>query len=224
MSAIKTLQISFTNEIENHEIPLLRGAIIHSLENKLPLFHNHTPNGFRYSYPMILYKRIRKKANLLCLGEGVEQVGEFFATANHAVKLGQREVNLEIENITPQQFRVQVWDDTFYYRMRKWIPLNSTNYEEYMQLESLTSKIQFLERILIGNILSFAKGMNIFFEETIACTISNIIGQREIKHKGVKFLAFDIDFTSNVSLPNYIGLGKGVSLNFGTITQFRPKG
>jgi len=38
-------------------------------------------------------------------------------------------------------------------------------------------------------------------------------------YKGVRLLSFDAEFKTNVSLPDYIGLGKGVSLGMGTITN-----
>ena len=41
------------------------------------------------------------------------------------------------------------------------------------------------------------------------------------KFKDVKMTAYDLRFTCNVSLPNYIGLGKGVSHGFGTIRKIQ---
>ena len=32
-------------------------------------------------------------------------------------------------------------------------------------------------------------------------------------------MSFDVEFKANVSLPDYIGLGKGVSLGFGTVVS-----
>lgn len=34
-------------------------------------------------------------------------------------------------------------------------------------------------------------------------------------------MGFDIRFKSNVSLPDYIGLGKGVSIGFGMIKDYK---
>ena len=221
MPKIRTLIIEFKNEIQNHEIPLFRGAIINSLENKLPLFHNHTEDGFRYGYPMIQYKRIRKKAALFCIGEGVDQVGEFFASYSSTLRLGERTISLEVDTSKPSSYQVQLWVTPYHYRVRKWIALNSDNYDTYEQLEGMTERIAFLENILVGNILSFSKGINLFFEDKVTCKITNLLDQRKVKFKGVNLLALDVEFKSNVSLPNYMGLGKGVSLNFGTLTRFQ---
>jgi hypothetical protein len=76
-----------------------------------------------------------------------------------------------------------------------------------------------MERILTGNILSFAKGVNIHFEEELVCSILDIIPKGAMRYKGIHFESFDALFKINVSLPNYIGLGKGVSHGFGTIMR-----
>ena len=41
----------------------------------------------------------------------------------------------------------------------------------------------------------------------------------QYKFKNVNMLGFDVVFSTNVSLPQYVGLGKGVSLGFGMITN-----
>ena len=220
MQRIRTLLIQFDNDIDVHEVPLFRGAIIHSLNNKLTLFHNHTKDGYRYRYPMIQYKRIRKKAALFCIGEGVDQVGELFCSFTPQIRIGNREVELKVESITPSNFLVQQWDTPYSYRLRRWLPLNTDNYIKYESLDSLSEKISFLENILVANILSFSKGINLFLKDKVVCKITNILNQKSVKLKGVKLLAIDLEFKCNVSLPNYMGLGKSASLNFGTLTRF----
>lgn len=220
MQKIRTLLIQFDNTIDAHEVPLFRGAIINSLEHKLTLFHNHTESGYRYKYPMIQYKRIRKKAALFCIGEGVDQVGEFFCSFTPTIHIGKREIELKVESITPSNFLIQQWETPYNYRIRRWVALNSENYIKYEALESLTDRILFLENILVANILSFSKSIGLFFENKVECKITNILNQQSIKLKGVKLLAHDIEFKCNVSLPNYMGLGKGVSLNMGTLTRY----
>ena len=38
-------------------------------------------------------------------------------------------------------------------------------------------------------------------------------------YKGTKLMAFDAEFRSNVSLPDFVGLRKGVSLGMGTVVR-----
>jgi len=58
MNNIQTCLIRFRNEISFDEIPWLRGAVIHAVPETETLFHNHIGSGFRYSYPLVQYKRI----------------------------------------------------------------------------------------------------------------------------------------------------------------------
>ena len=79
--------------------------------------------------------------------------------------------------------------------------------------------MQLLEKILKGNILSFLKGLGIFLENELVCNITNISRVYVEKYKGVGMTAFDIAFSTNLSLPDKIGLGKNAALGFGVVRQ-----
>lgn len=212
--------IRFQNEIANNEVAMFRGAIINAVGNSDVLFHNHTDgDGFRYAYPLIQYKRINRKAAITCIGEGTEAIGKFFSSCNFDVVLGNRNMTLEVESVRAHKTLVQVWDSVFTYHLRKWLPLNQENYRRYEALDSIVERYAFLERLLTGNILSFAKSMGVYFDKQVECKITSADEPRIVNYKGVKMMSFDVEFKSNVSMPDYIGLGKGVSLGFGTVVS-----
>lgn len=217
---VNTLLIRFQNEIANNEVAMFRGAIINAVGNSDVLFHNHTDgDGFRYAYPLIQYKRINRKAAITCIGEGTEAIGKFFSSCNFDVVLGNRNMTLEVESVRAHKTLVQVWDSVFTYHLRKWLPLNQENYRRYEALDSIVERYAFLERLLTGNILSFAKSMGVYFDKQVECKITSADEPRIVNYKGVKMMSFDVEFKSNVSMPDYIGLGKGVSLGFGTVVS-----
>jgi len=220
---IRTLIVQFSNEISAQEIPFLRGAIIAASGGENVLFHNHLgDNGFRYSYPLIQYKRINRRAAIVCIGEGTEAIGEFFQNTDFEIMLGKRPVTLTVDTVRANQTLFQLWEGQFRYQMRNWLALNQKNYHEYNKLETEVERIQFLERKLVGNILSFAKSMGVFFEGTVTAKICNL--QRCLVHiKGIPMGGFDVEFISNVSLPNFIGFGREVSLGFGTVVRRRER-
>lgn len=217
---IKVLKIVFGQEISLREISLFRGAVIDSLENKALLFHNHDGDGLRYSYPLIQYKRIGGKAAIVCVGDGTESIGEFFSSGNFDVSIGERKVNLKVDSIDARKMLVQVWDTLFVYRIRKWLPLNKENYERFVGMDGLAEKYALLEQLMTGNILSFAKGIGIHFDDQVKCKITEVSTSMPIFYKGVRFMGFDAMFKTNVSLPDYVGLGKGVSLGMGMVKRF----
>ena len=219
MDRQKILVIRFGNELRHDELPLFRGAVIDATKGSNVLFHNHIDDGFRYSYPLIQYKRIGGCAALVCIGDGTEAIGEFFSNANFDVSLAGRNVHLEVVNVDARQFIMQCWDDMFEYSLRKWMPLNQENYTQYMALDTLVDRTKMLESLLTANIISMAKGLGISLEKQVLVSLTSIEGERKYKYKGIKMQCFDVEFKCNVSLPDFVGLGKGVSLGFGMVTM-----
>ncbi|MDR0981891.1 MAG: hypothetical protein LBM07_01430 [Culturomica sp.] len=219
MEKIRVLLIKFRNELPQTGISAFRGAVNALLQSNNVLFHNHTDEGLRYAYPLIQYKRINRRAALVCIEEGTEAVGEFFGHIQQRVVLGRKETLLEIDTMKAEQTLVQVWNSEFSYSLRKWLPFNSDNYALYQQTEGLKKRLEQMEKILTGNILSFAKGVGVHFEQEVSCTITDVQPLSPMRYKDVKLAAFDVRFKSNVSLPNFIGLGKGASHGFGTVVR-----
>lgn len=219
MTRIRTLLLRTGTEIAFHEISCIRGAVISQPSVHDVLYHNHQGDGFRYSYPLVQYKRIGGAAAILFIGEGVDKAAELFMQSRIEARIGGRTEALEAENVNARETRVQIWDDVFRYTLRKYLPLNQHNYEAYCQTDSVVERCTIIEKALIGNILSFAKGLDIHFDRQVIVKITDISEPRLYVYKGVRMTGFDVEFKSNVSLPDYIGLGKGVSLGYGMVKR-----
>jgi hypothetical protein len=224
LKKIKYLTIQFNNEIEPWELPAFRGAVIAKAGNDHILFHNHlNDREFLYGYPVIQYKRIGKCPMLVCLDYGTDEVHHFFSSGNLSVKIGEREVKLEVGKLNMDQINLQVWEKTFNFRIRNWIALNQENYQKYAGIKDELSKTEFLEGILKANIISFAKGVKWDIDKQISLRIDKIVSEKQVPYKKIRLSGFDIEFRTNVFLPDFVGLGKGVSLGFGTVTIVREK-
>lgn len=217
---IKTFRLNFSTPISFNEIPYLRGAIIKITKNQEILFHNHDKdNTFRYDYPLIQYKRINGNAAIIFIERGTDKIIDFINNNKDYADIGNRKTKLEIEKVDANDTLVQIWESEFTYSIRKYLPLNKINYEKYIKTDGIIEKYKILENVLIGNILSFAKGMGIYFNNKIKITILQVDEPKVYRFKNIKMMGFDIRFKSNVSLPDYIGLGKGVSIGFGMIKR-----
>lgn len=222
---IKKLLIRFKNPLSVYKIDSFRGAVVNQLHNKDVLFHNHLQNGngngYRYSYPLIQYKRINQKAAILCLGEGTDSIGEFFFDSDLNLNINGEKEQFEIENIQASKNIIQIWDSNFEYTIRKWLALNQKNYERYNEMEGIAEKAELLESILKGNILSMAKGLNVFFDKQIVCKLKWISEPHITRYKNTELTCYDAQFYCNVSIPDFAGLGKGSSIGFGTTVRKR---
>lgn len=215
--------VRFQNELASYEVPAFRGAVIHKVPASLTLFHNHIEDKFRYRYPLIQYKRINGKAAIVCVGEGTEDIGNFFANQNLEMEISGRKEHFEIDSITANRWLLQLWESDFTYTLRKWLPFNTSNYAAYRQLEGITERAELIEHILTGNMLSMCTGLNTHLESHISCKLLQIKEQKVYDFKGIKMLGLDISFKTNLFMPDYIGLGKGASLGFGMIEQIEKQ-
>ena len=216
---IKTLTVVFSNKIDRKELTSFRGAVISSLNEKNVLFHNHLEDGFRYAYPLIQYKRIRGKAAIMGIGEGTKVLDEILSLGQITLELKNKESVFTVEETIAENIGILHSEEMISYQLHDWLPLNSENYEKYNSSESLAFRLSLLEKILVGNLLSFVKGIGIHLEEQINVSITQLNKEKVIKYKDVGLMSFDISFKANIVLPDNIGLGKSSSTGFGVLSR-----
>lgn len=218
---IRLLTVTFDTEMQPYEVPAFRGAIIDKVGPKHVLFHNHEEDGYRYHYPAIQYKTIRRQPAIVCIEEGIDEIHHYFQQPDWSVFIGDRKMEMKVNQLFLNSFTLQVWNTQFDYQLRNWLALSQENYARYKQVASEEERREMLQRILIGNILAFAKGVGWTVDKPIELTITNTPTLKPVPHKGQRLVAFDLCFSTNVSLPNHIGLGKRVSIGFGMVRKMR---
>lgn len=216
---IKYLSIIFDHVIKPWQLSEFRAEIIKLVGKENILFHNHIGKNFRYKYPLIQYKIIRNHPALICINEGTDEIHAFFQEKNKQITINNQTINLQIKQIQMNVFTMQAWDNIFNYSINNWLPFNEENYQKFKALSNENEQQQFLIRILTGNILSFAKGINWNIDKNIKIENFKIIKNTENTIKGIKFLSLHANFSTNIFLPKYLGLGKAVSKGFGIINS-----
>lgn len=219
---IRFLKVQFDVDIEGWEIPAFRGAVIKKAGEQHITFHNHiNDNEVIYRYPVIQYKRIGRHPALICVDFGVDEVHHFFNNRNLDIEVSGRKLCLQVSHLKMDRYNLQVWEKSFSMHISQWLALNQDNYAKYMATSDELSRLTLLENTLKANIISFAKGIGWDVDRPISLRIDSIEKVRPVTFKEQKLLAFDVTFRTNVFLPDYLGLGKGVSLGFGTVRQIR---
>ncbi|OQY03687.1 MAG: hypothetical protein B6I20_04445 [Bacteroidetes bacterium 4572_117] len=219
---IRILKVVFDTEIKAYEIPAFRGAIVKKVGFENILFHNHlNSNGYLYKYPLIQYKIINRQPAIICVDYGVDEIHKFFENQDWSIKISDRWLNMKIDSLNMNQFTMNIWDKMFGYNIKNWIALNTENYQKYNEFDGIVEQTQFLEKKLVGNILSFAKGIEWTVDKPIKLNITKLIDTRPVTLKKQKMMGFNLDFKCNVFIPNYIGLGKSVSLGYGNVREVR---
>ncbi len=212
----------FKQPLKIYESRLLRSAVLKRIEPYDVLYHNHLDDGVRMGYPLIQYKSINGKAAILYLGDGIESIHALFSQRPGKVRVRDRVINLEIERMESKLYRLYVTNEPLRYKIFNWIPLQNENYLAYRRLRSDAARTEFLGRMLTGNILSFAKGVEWYVERPLELSLFRPSEMRWITYKNVKMMAFDADFAVNAILPAHIGLGKGAAHNYGVVFGGKP--
>ncbi len=192
----------------------LRGFLSHLFTN-ISEFHHHSDNS--YHYPLIQYKKIDKKLAVIGIGEFSDVVFEKMSNLDHITTQDQKIPlnNMELKNTVYYPKEV-----TGKYKFASpWIALNKENYAKYSLLARKEQK-QFLEKILVGNILSMLKGMGIFIDKKIAVNIKSYKSITTTAHQN-KFAGFFCEWDSSMNLPEYCGLGKSISKGFGVVSSLK---
>lgn len=217
MKKIRYLNFSMDFPIRPYEVSKLRGAMLNAMEDAPDLFHQHTDTGVIYRYPLIQYKVIRGKPTIVCLEDGADIIHHFFQNRKKPLKINGKSYQPEIEKIYLKYHLLQVWDRDLYFAINNWLPFNQENHKEYLELTSLVERTEFLERILRNHIVQFAHELEWDIEREIKVRIRKVYPPKSVTYKGMHYESYKLDFYTNVSLPDYVGLGKAASTGFGVV-------
>lgn len=216
LKKIRLLQVFFENDINPWEVPAFRGQSL-QLQAKSTFFFTITKKTSFVTVIRSFNTNRFRKPMIMSLDEGVDEIHHFFENMQLGIILGERPYEMKISNLYLNQQVMQVWDKMWEYRIDNWLALNSENYRKYQTLEGLNENLDMLSKTMVGNILSFAKGIGWTIDKEIKLLITRLEDPKLVTYKGQKLMAFCVTFKTNVYLPNYLGLGKGASTGFGVV-------
>ncbi|RMG80005.1 MAG: hypothetical protein D6714_15425 [Bacteroidetes bacterium] len=226
MPEVRYLKIQFGQNLFPYEVPKFRGAVIEKIQRVSDLFHNHQgDNKFIYRYPLVQYKVSNKKAGIVCLNDGTDDIHYLLQVPDLTLRIGAETRDFVIEDVDLRYHHVQVCQTELEYSILNWQALNQKSYARYRELEDdQSAQIDLLESNLRGHILAFAKGIGWWVEQPIYVRISSLKNIKLLPYKKQRILTFSLHFKTNVSLPDYIGLGKGASVGFGVLRRVKERG
>lgn len=221
------MQVSFDMPIEPSGILSFRGAIAHKVGLEHEWFHNHnnsngSSNSYHHRYSLVQYKYRRGHPMIVFLDECTEEAHRLFAQDDWVIDYRGEEVKLKVKDLSIKTYEVGVYAKRFRYQLRGWLPFSPKEAGDYRKTERLIDRVEILERKLNGHIVTFAQELNCNWQGHIEATISSIHQAQDIQLKSkTRMLSFSLEFSSNFFLPNFVGLGKSVSLGYGVVRQLR---
>jgi len=200
----------------------LRGALA-GLYREWSIMHQHLGRQYLYQHPLVQYKVIEGIPMVVGLGVGAELLA--------ALQPPRRLVL----NHVPVEFRdchqiAGIYEPDFstphrFYFATPWLALNESNYARYRELEvheRHQAIREMLQSILIGNILSFAKGLGLSVLTRLQASVDQWYAEPvRAKQKASGLLAgFAASGVITFSAPPLWGFGKQSSRGNGVmVTQ-----
>lgn len=218
---LKILHLFLITDRNIEETPTQLRGFIGTEFKKFSELHHHSnsKDGKKliYGYPKIQYKINRNRAIILAIGEENISILRHMVLNLKDLRLGHNIYNIvEIKaNYDEPEFKITDDNELKSYEFHSpWIALNVKNYQKF-QASTIEDRRSLLKKILIGNILSMSK----YLGYTVPSQIKADIEIFPIKtiFKKVDMIGFKGKFEINFLIPDYLGIGKGVSHGFGTV-------
>ncbi|NMB32699.1 MAG: CRISPR-associated endonuclease Cas6 [Clostridium sp.] len=214
---VEVLTISLEgNKIESRDVPKIRGYLAGKFPQYLEL-HNHLGgNKFNYSYPVVQYKSIGKIPNIIAINEATRILLDVFHDVKE-IDIKDKVMSILEKGYILKKRKLGLSNEMIGYRfMTPWLALNQENYKRYLNADPVQKK-DILERILTGNILSMAKGLDYWAKEPVK--VLTELKPLEVNYKNKKMIGFRGSFVANFMIPDYLGLGRSVAKGFGTVKR-----
>ncbi|WP_295593423.1 CRISPR-associated endonuclease Cas6 [uncultured Methanobrevibacter sp.] len=180
------------------------------------LLHNHYGNNYIFTYPKVQYKIVNGKILILGINEGGEILKKISSNLNYLDL--DKKYHISEKIIHEKIFDIKPTIDAKHYKfVTPWIGLNTNNYQKFKRINNWRDKKILLNKIIVGNILSLSKGLGIIVNKKLYA--KSFLNEENIIYKSVKMNAFKGEFKIHYDLPDYIGIGKGVSHGFGCVKK-----
>lgn len=220
MKKILLTKIQFPEiELRTRDAHKLRGYFGTLFKEHSHLLHNHYDNGeLRYQYPLVQYKVLNKTPTLVAIEEGAKLLTSLFLEID-SIQVDGRTHTIHSKQIENTKVSVGYTDALQEYQFNTfWMGLNQANHKKYLQCNA-SEKEELLNKILIGNILSLYKNLDIILSPDQKLIVKHRLSKAVTKFKNRDMTVFSGKFITNALLPDDIGLGKSVSRGFGSIQK-----
>nr|WP_295934913.1 CRISPR-associated endonuclease Cas6 [uncultured Dyadobacter sp.] len=197
----------------------LRGYFGELFREHSPILHNHYEDGsLRYGYPLVQYKVLHNLPTLVGLRDGASLLAQLFLQIRE-LDLDGEKIPVLSKHIRHEQAAIGLSEDLHKYKFETlWMALNQENFRDYRNHTEAGQQAQ-LKRVLISQLLAVFKDVGLWLGPDDRIMLHLDVTERATQFKNQTMLAFAGTFTSNIILPDGLGLGKQVARGFGSVKR-----
>ena len=169
----------------------------------------------RYLYPRVQVKVLNEQIYIVGVGDGSDCVLQLIDKIS-TLDFGNITFEVNDKNIIDMMDQFQQADQLMRYRfVTPWVALNQTTGRKYRALNN-SERVNFLNKLLGQNIVFVAKELSVDLEDKVFTKVNlSSLFPKPVDENN--WGAFSGEFSTNLNLPNFIGLGNGITRGFGAI-------
>jgi hypothetical protein len=210
-----TLHFTLDRELDLRHARWLRGAIGRLVDR--PEFHHHSPHGLLYQHPLIRYAVHGNEAIIAGLAEGAFLLRGLPAFA--VLRLGAQECLVLSHSTAASRWELGPTTEPIVYHFQApYLALNQENFPIWERGDPFARR-RLLERIVVGNLLSLAKVVNLNVTERLHAEVDLQPDDWYELKPGLQLLGFRGAVQVNFNLPDGWGIGKSSARGFGTLCR-----
>ncbi|MEL6627179.1 MAG: CRISPR-associated endonuclease Cas6 [Bacteroidota bacterium] len=168
-----------------------------------------------YRYPLIQYRIVDGRASIFGIGDGVVTLKKWLFALPEKISVRGREYDLVIHTLRERRQELKMSHQMMRYRLMDYIGLNQENYRRWAQETVYTERVKLLEKCLTGHLLGFASAWEYRLPERLEVSIQLIKRTKHVRAYKTEHLAFNLIYQTNLELPEWIGLGRGIARGYG---------
>lgn len=196
----------------------LKGAIIRTFPNHVLIPYINGEYRTEFRYPRVQLKVLRQQLCIFGIGDGYSAVTAF---KDELKKVSIEETTYEFDGMESldSDIAFEEQSDTFsrYKFITPWVALNNRALAQYRTLLP-RDRMMYLNRLLVQNLLFIARDLGYDMKYTISARVKlQSLTPRVVEDQGSG--SFKGYFTCNMNLPDYLGLGNGITKGLGTIVK-----
>ena len=193
----------------------VKGVIMKQLPNEeiVPMLNGSYREKFLY--PRVQVKILNEQIYIVGIGEGAKPIKEVL---NKLKTLNFGNITFDISDIELEESKKKFTPSTKpvrYSFMTPWVALNHSTGKKYSHLNN-KDRVNYLNKLLGQNIVFISRDLGIELEDNIFTKI-NLSTFVPKKLEENNWASFDGEFETNFILPNYIGIGNGITRGYGTL-------
>ena len=193
----------------------VKGVFIRHFKNELIVPMLNGSNRHKFLYPRVQVKILNEQIYIIGIKEGLIPV---ISIAEKVKKLDFGNITFDVESfelIESKNDFISSKQVIKYNFLTPWIALNHMNQGTYKKSNEIEQRI-FLNKLIGQNIVFLANELNLSLEKNIYTKLEiGDLSPKKIDEKN--WGSFEGGFKTNCILPNYIGLGNGITRGFGSI-------